>query len=78
VILLACIGKYRHNIASWTYTRIVAQLDAEIKRLTEARDALLGLARPRGRTSRTWSAAARARQSRMMKQRWVKRKNKNA
>jgi hypothetical protein len=56
--------------------RIIAQLDAEIARLTAARDALTGSnnTRKTRRTGRVWSAAARARQSRAMKARWAKRK----
>jgi hypothetical protein len=56
--------------------KIIAQIDAEIARLTAARDALTGTnsTRRKRRTGRVWSAARRARQSRMMKQRWAKRK----
>jgi hypothetical protein len=56
---------------------IIAEIDAEIARLTAARDALTGSAttgKKRRTTGRVWSAAARARQSRMMKTRWAKRK----
>ncbi len=54
---------------------IIAEIDAEIARLTAARDALTGTnrtGRKHRRAGRVWSAAQRARHSRMMKARWAK------
>ena len=61
---------------------IIAQLDGEIRRLTDARNALIGNGATRrskrSRSGRVWTAAARARQSRAMKVRWAKRKRAKA
>ena len=56
---------------------IIANIDSEIARLTAARDALTGSGggsktrQPVLGNTRTWSAAARARQSQAMKKRWA-------
>jgi hypothetical protein len=61
---------------------IIADLDAEIARLTAARDALTGSngtgRKKREPNRRAWSAAARARQSKAMKARWAKRNAKSS
>ncbi len=54
-----------------TRDEILTHIDAEIARLTAARDALTGKRKTRRRTSRVWSAAQRARQARAMKAAWA-------
>jgi len=83
-------GKLRHyrislaverqpsRIAGVDTRKIISALNAEIHRLTVARDALIGndatRKTTRSRRGRVWSVEARARQSRAMKQRWAQRK----